>query len=89
MWTRKKFQTLDVELMLTNNYDYLLFKKHTVVLCIFMYYIPIFGGRPLYRNYETDLGLRYLSNDDFPDYRTINLFRINFKEEIADIFLRL
>ncbi|MCK4615219.1 MAG: transposase [Thermoplasmata archaeon] len=48
-----------------------------------------FGGRPLARQYATDLGLRYLSNDDFPDYRTINLFRINFKDAIANIFAQV
>jgi len=63
--------------------------KEMIKILIYGYYKGYFGGRPLYRNYETDLGLRYLSNDDFPDYRTINLFRINFKEEIADIFAQV
>ena len=55
-------------------------------LIIYGYVRNYFGGRPLYNNYETDLGLRFLSNDDFPNYRTINIFRVNFKEEIADVF---
>ncbi len=60
--------------------------KMMVKVLIYGYYNGYFGGRPLHRNYETDLGLRFLSNDDFPDHRTINLFRINFKDEIAEIF---
>jgi len=55
-------------------------------IIIYGYVRNYFGGRPLYKNYETDLGLRFLSNDDFPNFRTINLFRLNFKEEIADVF---
>ena len=49
----------------------------------------IFGGRPLHASYETNLGLRYVSNDDFPDFRTINLFRVRFAEEIADAFAQI
>ena len=60
--------------------------KMMMKIIIYGYVRNYYGGRPLYNNYETDLGLRFLSNDDFPDYRTINLFRVNFKEEIADIF---
>ena len=63
--------------------------KEMIKILIYGYYKGYFGGRPLYRSYEIDLGLRYLSNDDFPDYRTINLFRVNFKEEIADIFAQV
>jgi len=48
-----------------------------------------FGGRPLSRQYDTDLTLRYFSNDDFPDYRTINLFRVKFANEIADLFAQV
>lgn len=55
-------------------------------IIIYGYVEGYFGGRPLYNNYETDLGLRFLSNDDFPNFRTINIFRVNFKEEIADVF---
>ena len=57
-----------------------------IKILIYGYYKSYFGGRPLHRNYEADLGLRFLSNDDFPDHRTINLFRIHFKDEIAEIF---
>ena len=60
--------------------------KMMVKVLIYGYYNGYFGGRQLHRNYETDLGLRFLSNDDFPDHRTINLFRVNFKDEIAGIF---
>lgn len=63
--------------------------KAMVKIIIYGYYKGYFGGRPLHRNYNTDLGLRYLSNDDFPDHRTINLFRVTFKEEIADIFAQV
>jgi len=55
-------------------------------IIIYGYVEGYFGGRPLYNNYETDLGLRYLSNDDFPNFRTINIFRVKFKKEIADVF---
>lgn len=55
-------------------------------IIIYGYVEGYFGGRPLYNNYETDLGLRFLSNDDFPNFRTINIFRVNFKKEIADVF---
>lgn len=58
-------------------------------IIIYGYVKSYFGGRPLYNNFENDLGLRFLSNDDFPDYRTINLFRVNFREEIADIFAQV
>ena len=60
--------------------------KMMMKIIIYGYVKKYFGGRPLHNNYETDLGLKFLSNDDFPDFRTINLFRVNFKEEIADIF---
>ncbi|NQT32891.1 MAG: IS1182 family transposase [Candidatus Omnitrophica bacterium] len=60
--------------------------KAMLKVLIYGYYKGYFGGRPLSSNFETDLGLRYLSNDDFPDFRTINLFRVKFREEIADIF---
>ena len=60
--------------------------KMMVKILIYGYYNGYFGGRQIYRNYEADLGLRFLSNDDFPDHRTINLFRVNFKEEIVEIF---
>lgn len=60
--------------------------KMMMKIIIYGYVRNYCGGRPLYNNYETDIGLRFLSNDDFPDYRTINLFRVNFKEEIADVF---
>jgi transposase len=60
--------------------------KMMMKIIIYGYVKKYFGGRPLYNNYESDLGLRFLSNDDFPDFRTINLFRVHFKEEIADIF---
>jgi transposase len=60
--------------------------KMMMKIIIYGYVRKYFGGRPLHNNYETDLGLRFLSNDDFPDFRTINLFRVNFKEEIVDIF---
>jgi transposase len=63
--------------------------KMMVKVLIYGYYNGYFGGRPLHRNYETDLGLRFLSNDDFPDHRTINLFRINFKDEITEIKISL
>jgi len=53
------------------------------------YLKSMFGGRPLHTNYESDLGLRFLSNDDFPDFRTINLFRVNFADEIADVFAQI
>jgi len=55
-------------------------------IIIYGYVKNYFGGRPLYNNYETDIGLRFLSNDDFPNFRTINIFRLNFKEEITDVF---
>jgi transposase len=63
--------------------------KEMMKLIVYGYFKGYFGGRPLYRNYEEDLGLRYLSNDDFPDHRTINLFRVNFKIEIADVFAQV
>lgn len=63
--------------------------EEMIKIIIYGYYQGYFGGRPLYNNFETDLGLRYLSNDDFPDHRTINLFRVQFKEEIADIFAQV
>ena len=63
--------------------------KEMMKILIYGYYKGYFGGRPLYRNYEADLGLRYLSNDDFPNYRTINEFRVNFKDEIADVFAQV
>ena len=62
--------------------------KMMVKVLIYGYYKSYFGGRPLHRNYETDLGLRFLSNDDFPDHRTINLFRINFKQGVARCKMR-
>ncbi len=63
--------------------------KAMMKIFVYGYYKEYFGGRPLHRNYETDLGLRYLSNDDFPDHRTLNLFRVNFKDEIADVFAQV
>jgi len=58
-------------------------------IIIYGYYKGYFGGRPLRRNYNEDLGLRYLSNDDFPDFRTINFFRVKFKDEIAEVFTQV
>lgn len=58
-------------------------------IIVYGYYKGYFGGRPLHKNYNEDLGLRYLSNDDFPDFRTINLFRVKFKDEIADVFAQV
>ena len=63
--------------------------KEMLKIIIYGYYMGYFGGRPLYNNYETDLGLRYLSNDDFPDHRTLNVFRAKFKDMIADIFAQV
>ena len=63
--------------------------KAMMKIIIYGYYKKYFGGRPLHRNYYDDLGLRYLSNDDFPDHRTLNLFRVNFKDEIADVFAQV
>lgn len=58
-------------------------------IIVYGYLNKYFGGRPLAKKYEVDLGLRYLSNDDFPNFRTINLFRVNFKDEIADVFAQV
>jgi transposase len=63
--------------------------KEMMKILIYGYYKGYFGGRPLHRNYHEDLGLRYLSNDDFPDFRTINVFRVKFKDEIADAFAKV
>ncbi len=63
--------------------------KEMMKIIVYGYYKGYFGGRPLHRNYEEDLGLRYLSNDDFPDFRTINVFRVKFKVEIADVFAQV
>jgi transposase len=63
--------------------------KAMMKIIVYGYYNGYFGGRPLYRNFKTDLGLRYLSNDDFPDFRTINVFRVKFKDEIADVFAQV
>ena len=63
--------------------------KAMMKIIVYGYYKKYFGGRPLHRNYNDDLGLRYLSNDDFPDHRTLNLFRVNFKDEIADVFAQV
>ena len=63
--------------------------KEMMKILIYGYYKGYFGGRPLHRNYDEDLGLRFLSNDDFPDFRTINVFRVKFKDEIADVFAQV
>ena len=63
--------------------------KEMMKIIIYGYYKGYFGGRTLHRNYEEDLGLRYLSNDDFPDFRTLNVFRVKFKDEIADVFTQV
>lgn len=58
-------------------------------LLIYGYCKGYFGGRPLHRRRDEDLGLMYLSDGDFPNYRTINEFRIKFKDEIADVFAQV
>lgn len=63
--------------------------KEMMKILVYGYYKGYFGGRPLYKNYHNDLGLRYLSNDDFPDFRTINIFRIKYKDDIADVFAQV
>lgn len=63
--------------------------KLMVKTLIYGYNQEYFGGRPIYNHFQTDLGLRFLTNDDFPDHRTINEFRINFKEEFAEIFAKV
>ena len=63
--------------------------KEMMKILVYGYFKGYFGGRPLYKNYNSDLGLRYLSNDDFPDFRTINVFRVKFKDEIADAFAKV
>jgi len=63
--------------------------KEMMKILVYGYFKGYFGGRPLYKNYKNDLGLRYLSNDDFPDFRTINVFRVKFKDEIADVFAQV
>ena len=63
--------------------------KLMVKTLIYGYSQGYFGGRPIYNNFMNDLGLRYLTNDDFPDHRTINLFRITFKDEFAEIFAKV
>ena len=60
--------------------------KAMLKLLLYGYLKGYYGGRPLFNNYNSDLGLRFLSNDDFPNYRTINLFRVTFKDEIIDLF---
>jgi len=60
-----------------------------VKILIYGDYQGYYGGRPLYNNFKTDLGLRYLTADKFPDHRTINEFRIKFKNEFADIFTKV
>ena len=63
--------------------------KKMMKILVYGYFKGYFGGRPLYNNYRDDLGLRYLSNDDFPDFRTINTFRVRFKDDIADVFAQV
>ena len=63
--------------------------KEMIKIMFWGYYKGYFGGRPLHRNWQTDLALRYFSNDDFPDHRTINLFRIKFPDEIPEIFTQI
>jgi len=58
-------------------------------IIVYGYLNKYFGVRPLAKKYEVDLGLKYLSNDDFPNFRTINLFRVNFIDEIADVFAQV
>ena len=63
--------------------------KAMIKIMFWGYHKGYFGGRPLYRNWQTDLALRYFSNDDFPDHRTINLFRVKFADEIPEIFTQI
>jgi transposase len=63
--------------------------KEMMKILVYGYFKGYFGGRPLQKNYNNDLGLRYLSNDDFPDFRTINNFRIKFKDEISNVFAQV
>lgn len=60
--------------------------KIMLKLLVYGYYMGYFGGRPIYNRYRNDLGIRYLCNDDIPNFRTINLFRVKFIEEISDVF---
>lgn len=63
--------------------------KLMVKTLIYGYFQAYFGGRPIHNQFQSDLGLRFLTNDDFPDHRTINLFRVQFKEEFAEIFAKV
>jgi len=63
--------------------------KAMIKIIFWGYYKGYFGGRPLHRQYQTDLALRYFSNDDFPDHRTINKFRVKFKSELPDVFAQV
>ena len=63
--------------------------KEMIKIMFWGYHKGYFGGRPLHRTWQTDLALRYFSNDDFPDHRTINLFRLRFPDEIPEIFTQI
>ena len=66
------------------------YHPRAMVKILFWGYLKNFRcGRPLHRQYNTDLALRYYSNDDFPDHRTINNFRVKFKSELVATFSQI
>ncbi len=47
----------------------------------------IHGGREIARKVYRDLGFRYLAGEGaYPDFRTINRFRVRHREDFADVF---
>jgi len=63
--------------------------KLMLKVLLYGYSKGLYGGRPIFNNCPTDLGFRFITNDDFPGYSAINEFRVNFKDEIAGIFAKV
>jgi transposase len=46
----------------------------------------VYGGREIARRLRWDLRFRYLAGGLYPDFRTINRFRVRHREDFAEVF---
>jgi len=56
---------------------------------VFGYCIGVRSSRKLDRLLERDVAFRYLAANQYPDFRTISLFRKNYREEFENLFVEI
>ncbi len=55
-------------------------------LWLFGAVVGVYSGREIAQRLRWDLRFRYLAGDLYPDFRTINRFRVRHREDFAEVF---